>query len=231
MPNNANTFFFTPISSEDIINIIGELKITNSVGVDCISTKIIKVIAVFIAEPLAHIVNLSVELGKFPDELKIGKVIPVYKCNDPQLIDNYRPITVLNVICKIIERAIYNKIYPYFSKCQIISKSQNGFCPGRSTESAATDFLEFVYNRLDNKKYVAALFFDLSKAFDSIEHTFVADKLSAIGIRGNFLSWIISYLRFRKNFVKLEETGSEMYDVDLGVPQGSVLGHSFFFCV
>ena len=125
MPNNANTFFFTPVTSEDIVNIIGELKVINSVRVDCISTRIIKAIAVFIAGPLAHIVNLSVELGKFPDELKIGKVIPIYKCNDPQLIDNYRPITVLNVICKIIERAIYNKICPYLTKYQIISKSQN----------------------------------------------------------------------------------------------------------
>ena len=116
----------------------------------------------------------------------------------------------------------------FLNKYNIITKSQNGFYPGRSTETAVYDFSEYIHKCVENKKSVGALFFDMSRAFDSLEFDYIERKLYAIGFRGQFLSWLISYLKYRKITVKIGNTFSEKFETQLGVPQGSVLGPLIF---
>lgn len=225
---NVNSFYFEPIIEIDIYDIIQGLKNKTSVGIDCISTQIIKHSAVYLAKPLAYLINASLETETYPDILKVGKVIPIFKKGDPQHIENYRPITLPCIIGKIVEKAIYNQLLSFLIKYNIISKHQNGFFPGRSTETATNSFMDFVYNNIDKGMYVAAVFFDLSKAFDAIDPEILEKKLYALGMRGKILAWLMSYIRHRKILVKWGEASSELCDVDLGVPQGSSLGPLIF---
>lgn len=226
--NTPNTFFFHDVEVNHVVTVIRNLKNTNSMGIDCISTKIIKNVCLQIALPLTYIINLSVELGVFPDKLKIGVVTPIFKKYDPLVIDNYRGITVPTALSKVVEKVVYDKILLYLNKYNIISKCQNGFCPSKSTESATYDFVEYIYKNLDSNKFVGALFFDLSMAFDCLDLIFIREKLFAVGFRGNFLSWLMSYLQYRKIYVKLNNVLSNIQAMDLGVPQGSVLGPLIF---
>jgi hypothetical protein len=126
------------------------------------------------------------EEGKFPDLLKAARVIPIYKGkNDPNCFENYRPISALNCLSKIMEKFLNTRLWDYLSKYKIVTTKQHGFRAGRSTESAAASFVGFVNKNIDSGRLVAGLFFDLSRAFDTLDIEFMRDKLSAVGIRGN----------------------------------------------
>lgn len=226
--SNNNSMFFRHINESDIKKIINGLKNTNAVGVDCISTVIIKSCRDNISGHLAYLINKSVNLGQFPGELKIGKIIPLFKAGDHRVVSNYRPITILNVLSKVVERAIYDQVLNFVEKYKILTNSQYGFRPGRSTEGAACDFFEYVYTHLDNHRYVGALFFDLSKAFDCLDVAFAAQKMESVGIRGNVLKWIKSYLQARRVCVAIEGESTAPIEMNLGVPQGSILGPLIF---
>ena len=143
-------------------------------------------------------------------------------------INNYRPISILNVISKIIERVLYNRIVTFLDKYNILSSYQHGFRCNKSTETASFDFIEYIQKNLDKTKYVAGIFFDLSRAFDYLNVDFVLEKLHAIGLRGNILLFLKSYLEDRKISVKTNGNTSELHDLALGVPQGSVMGPLIF---
>ena len=145
-------------------------------------------------------------------------------------MDNYRPVALLNILSKVFERATYNKISDLINKHNLLSNRQHGFRRGRSTESAAFSFLEFIYKELDNGHYVAGLFSDLPSAFDCLGVKFIIEKLSRMGFCGIFLKWIKCYLSGRRQFVKLFEINSDEFDIHMGVPQGSVLGPLLFIC-
>lgn len=235
VPNNIvqhypqmNSFVFYPVEPQEVVDVIKNLKNTTSMGEDCISTKILKNICEDIAKPLAHIINKSVEMGQFPDALKVGKVIPILKTNNNESIDNYRPITILTVISKIIEKIMYNRLTKYLNKYNLLSDSQHGFRIGRSTESAAHRFVNYIYSNLDKRQFVGAVFFDLSKAFDCLDLSLVREKLEHFGVRGNVQNWLMSYLHSRKIYVSINNYKSNCHDIDLGVPQGSVLGPLIF---
>lgn len=223
-----NSFFFIPVVSQDIIDAISGLRNTNSLGVDCISTRVVKHVAHLIANPLSHIINYSVSQGKFPSLLKTGKVIPVLKKNNPQDLNNYRPITILNTISKTVEKVMHTKIMDYLNKYNILTSSQHGFRSGKSTESATYNYTEFIFKNLDKRKCVCTLLFDLTKAFDCLNHSFLEEKLSRLGFRNNILEWIVSYLSGRQIFVSCNDVESDIYELVTGVPQGSVLGPLFF---
>lgn len=223
-----HTFHFIGVDRFEVSDIILALKTTNTVGVDCIPTKVIKHISSYIADPLAYLINQSVTLGKFPSDLKLGIVTPVFKKGNQFSLENYRPITVPTILCKVIEKSIYKHMLSFLHNFNILTKHQHGFLPDRSTESATTGFFNYIHSQLDRKRYVGALFFDLSKAFDCIDISIIENKLYALGFRGVFLSWLSSYLKTRKICVKVDNIWSEFRDVERGVPQGSVLGPLIF---
>lgn len=154
--------------------------------------------------------------------------LPYLKKNDELAIKNYRPITILSSVSKVFEKLVHNRIVAFLDKFNIICKNQHGFRAGHSVETASNDFLKCVYNELDSNNYVIGMFFDLSMAFDLVDVDFIIQKLHVLGIRGIISKWIESYLHERKLVVKLGNEVTKEYDVQLGVPQGSVLGPLIF---
>lgn len=226
--NVENSIFFEPVTVSEIKNIISSLKNTKSSGIDELTTQALKHITDNIIKQLVYLFNLSLEVGLFPDILKMASVLPLYKKDDTKNIENYRQISILSILSKILERVVYNRIESFLDKHKVLTDSQHGFRKRKSTETACCHLMEFVYSNLDKSQYVVSLFFDLSAAFDTVNHQFLIDKLYSIGIRDSPLNWIKSYLSGRKMIVKMEDITSEMRDVKLGVPQGSVLGPLLF---
>jgi len=163
-----------------------------------------------------------------PDEIKIAKVIPIFKSNDPTHLNNYRPISVLPIFSKLFERIVYNRLETHLTINSILSPQQFGFRKKHATSMAISLFTEKLYDTLDNQKFAIATFLDLSKAFDLINHTFLLQKLHRYGVRGIALDWFKSYLSNRKQYVKFKSSNSNMLNITSGVPQGSILGPLLF---
>ena len=166
--------------------------------------------------------------GVFPDRLKISKIIPVYKSDDASLAQNYRPISILPAFSKIFERAVYNRIFQFLVDNDILFKHQFGFRPGHSTSHALINFLNKVANAVDCQKYLAGIFLDLSKAFDTLDHEILLSKLEACGITGIAHQWVTDYFRNRIQYVQIGDSKSDALRQICGVPQGSILGPLFF---
>lgn len=224
---NSNFFFF-PVTKYEVADAIKMLKNKKSTGIDCISSKTIKVIRDSISEPFAHLVNLSVSTGRFPAILKKSIVIPIHKKGDPLNIANYRPISLLSCFSKVFERIVLDRMLAFLNRFNILTSAQHGFRPGHSTETAAYSFVQTVYEKLDDGLFVAGLFFDLSKAFDSLNFSFMLSKFYSLGFRGIFLDWLESYITERNMSVRIDRADSKVYSLDMGVPQGSVLGPLLF---
>uniref|UniRef100_A0A3Q3EDH9 Reverse transcriptase domain-containing protein n=1 Tax=Labrus bergylta TaxID=56723 RepID=A0A3Q3EDH9_9LABR len=190
--------------------------------------RIVKQVIQGIAKPLTHICNLSFKTGKFPRKMKIAKVIPLYKTGDKHHFTNYRPVSLLPQFSKILKKLFADRLNKFINKHNLLTDSQYGFRPNRSTSLAVIELIEKITNSLDQKNYAAGVFIDLKKAFDTINHNRLINKLERYGIRGVILNWLRSYLHNRQQFVKLGEYTSSCLDIACGVPQGSVLGPIIF---
>ena len=164
----------------------------------------------------------------FPNELKIAKVTPIYKSGVFSEICNYRPISVLPAFSKIFEKLVYIQLFNYLNENSLLNEKQFGFRPGRSTELALVHFTGDILSCFDEGMHAAALFLDLSKAFDSIDHAILIQKLTYYGILGVELSWFKSYLNGRMQYVSFGGAMSEQKDLNYSVPQGSILGPLLF---
>lgn len=222
------TFFFSPVTESELKNIFNKLKNKNCTGNDGLSFKMLKQIQDSILDPLKYLINYSIESGLFPNILKISHVIPLLKNGDPLDIENYRIITLVSSLSKIMERVIYDQMSVFIEKYKILTPCQHGFREGKSVESASIHLLDTIYTNIDKGNYVVVLQFDLSKAFDTLDINYIVSKLFNLGIRGNILEWLHSYLINRKIIVKIGTHFSDEYNVSLGVPQGSVLGPLLF---
>ena len=223
-----NAMFLIPTNEHEILQMVKTLKSKRSSGYDGISTKLLKQIIPNIVAPLEYIFNLSLSTGCCPDLLKIAKVIPIYKKDDPHLLTNYRPISLLPAISKILEKLVYKRLSSFLTLNNILNPSQFGFRKKYSTDFAITKLLDKVTQSLSEKEHVIALFMDLSKAFDTIDHNILLYKLKRYGIRGFALSWFKSYLSNRQQFVSIGNVESSFLNIKCGVPQGSILGPLLF---
>ena len=156
--------------------------------------------------------------------MKIAKVVPIYKKDNPELFSNYRPVSVLPCFSKIIERIVHERCYDFLTKNNILYKRQYGFRNKHSTYMAVLDFINDMNKAIDNNMYTAGIFMDLSKAFDTIDHEILLDKLYHYGFRGVSHAWFTNYLSNRKQMVSYNSTLSSSESVKCGVPQGSILG-------
>lgn len=193
-----------------------------------ISNFVLKKIALNVVDILTVVFNRCIAEGTFPSALKIAEVIPLFKKGDRKNMDNYRPISMLSVFSKIFEKAIKTRMLGYLNKISFFSDLQFGFRNGRSTEDALLNFCSGIYKGLNNKLKNAALFIDIKKAFDSVNHGILLDKLFTAGFRGNTFKLFSSYLTGRKQNVRINGIHSNLKDICLGVPQGSVLGPVLF---
>jgi hypothetical protein len=153
---------------------------------------------VYLIKPLTFLTNLSLSTGKFPANLKISKIKPLFKKGALNEIENYRPVSLVSTFSKILEKVVSIKLINFLEKHNMFIESQHGFRKGKSTSTALVNFLEDVYKTLDNKEACVGQFLDLSEAFDMVSLNILLQKLDTYGIRGIAHQWVASYLKNRK---------------------------------
>ena len=221
-------FNFQPITSNDVLISISKLPSKTSSGYDNLSNKVLKHIKNLVCEPLALIINQSFKTGIFPDKLKLAKVFPAFKKEEDFIFTNYRPISLLSVFSKVFEKIAYVQFFKYLSDNNLLYKGQHGFRVDHSTETALYELLDKINFSLDNHKLSLCTFIDLSKAFDTLDHSILIHKLSYYGVSGVSLNWFSSYLNNRLQYTIYSDSCSSTLPLNTGVPQGSILGPLLF---
>ena len=215
------------ITEAEVYDILADLDPTKAMGCDNIHPIVLKYCSDFLASPLALLFNLSISTGCIPTEWKIHRIRPIHKGGDQQNVANYRPISLLSITSKVLEKAIFNKVITFVRAK--LSRAQFGFLRGRSCLSQLLTSLARIFNDLDRgAEAVDVIFLDLRKAFDSVPHTELLLKLWRIGITGRLWSWFRGYLSQRQHYVHIDNTSSPLLPVKSGVPQGSILGPLLF---
>ena len=235
---NEKSMFLHDVSENEIRNIIDSLENKSSSGFDDISNIILKKLKFAVVPPLTKIVNLSLATGIFPEKMKHADVVPLYKNKNRKDVTNYRPISLLLTLSKILEKGMYTRTYKFLNDTDQIFGSQYGFRTKHSCDNAIGELLGNIIKNQELGKYTIALFLDLLKAFDTLKHEILLNKLEIYVIRGLCLNWFKSYLSNRKMRVKckVDITGNvkylDTYDINYGTPQGSCLGPLLFliFC-
>ena len=225
---NKSSMYLKKIELREIIEIITNMSLKKAMGYDKIPPKIIKWAPEVFAPILLVIFNKCFDQGYYPDIMKVGKVSPIYKKGERNENNNYRPITVLTQFNQIFERLISKRLQSFFDKFELFTKKQFGFLKKHCTEHAILDLKECIIKNLEKKEVTAVLFLDLQKAFDTVNHDILLQKLHHYGVRGNAHKLLSSYLSGRKQFTKVRNAASELASILWGVPQGSILGPILF---
>ena len=226
--SNSCKFNFYCISDDYVFDQIWNFSNNKSPGLDDIDVKLFKTAAPIVCKSLAYICNLSLATGVFPSDWKNAKVVPVFKAGCKSNVENYRPISVLSIVSKIIERAVHDQMYSYLSLNHFLNPSQSGFRSQYSTATTVIDVEDFILKNMDEGKVTGAIFLDLKKAFDTVNHSLLLNKLKKFGIRDIELNWFKSYLNNRMQSVKVGSTLSDLEPINIGIPQGSILGPLLF---
>lgn len=227
--SQCNSFVLQEVDETEVEKVILTLRTDTAVGWDNISTRMVKASRKFLVPVITHICNLSITTGVFPKAFKKALIHPIYKSGDGDCVNNYRPISVLSAMSKILERILNNNLMKYLDVYNIIAPNQFGFLSGRSTEDAVTGLSDLLARNLDQGKKCLGIFLDLSKAFDTVSIPRLLLKLENIGVRGTPLNLFKSYLTDRMQSVIINNYTSNEYPLsNYGVPQGSILGPTLF---
>ena len=189
--NMLNSVQFTPYEVETVLK---SLKTGKASGPDSINNRILKELSQPLSHPLCVLFNFSIVTGKVPDIWKQANITPIFKKNDASDPTNYRPISLLSSIGKVLEKLVHKRIFNFFRDNQIITTLQSGFVPGDSTVNQLVDIYNTFCKALDEGKEVHAIFCDISKAFDRVWHKGLLFKLESVGIGGSLLNWFTDYL-------------------------------------
>ena len=222
------TMYFLFATNDEISKLISEIEAKKATGPDGISAYLVKISLEVLAPKLTMIFNKCIKESTFPNLLKIAEIIPLHKGGEKTNSTNYRPISLLPIFGKLFEKVIANRITKFFDKNNVITPHQYGFRRNHSTELAVTEIHNKLLRNMDEGKHTCTIFLDLAKAFDSVDHKILLGKLEKYGIRGGTLKLLESYLSGRQHYVKLDNTKSSSRLLEIGVPQGSVLGPLLF---
>ena len=227
--NSKNSFSFTRVSQDTVMKILKNIDITKSAGIDNLSGRFIKDGAEILASPIAQLCNLSIATSWFPDCCKTAKLKPLFKRKgsktDPK---NYRPISLLPLISKIMEKVIHDQTESFLSEKKVLYNFQSGFRKNHSTDSCLSFLNDKILKGFDSGLYTGMILIDLQKAFDTINHTILLEKMSFMGFSEQAIMWFKSYLTNRTFKVIIDKTLSSDGTLACGVPQGSILGPLLF---
>ena len=208
--------------------LIDEIDITKSSGIDNISSNCLKDALSVLVPHLCHIFNLSIEFSTFPLKWKIATIVPLYKGGGNDDVSNFRPVSLLPVPGKILEKLVHSHMMEFFEINNILSEYQFGFRKNHSTIDSIATLVENILHSVNEGEVTLAAFIDLKKAFDTVNHNILLEKLYYMGIRGPILIWIKSYLANRMQRTICNGKLSGLNDIKCGVPQGSIIGPLFF---
>ena len=226
--NHSEKFTIRDITVAETRKALKELKPRKATGLDGIPSRLLKDAANVLAGPLTEIFNMTVGQGKIPKEGKKAKVIPVHKSGPRDDPENHRPISILPVVSKVLERLIHGQLSAYLKRMNFLCENQSGFRRNHSTATAVTHFTDNILTNIDKGLITGTVFIDFSKAFDTVEHDILLNKLEHYGVCSQSLRWFKDYLHERKQTVPIDTERSDELAIVTGVPQGSILGPLLF---
>lgn len=223
----ADSFFALPATESEVSKLIASFP-NKYCNINCVPIFIFKYLNDIISPVICSLFNESIECGIFPKCLKKGRVIPLYKSGNSLELNNYRPITTLLFLSKVIEKLMCRRMISFIDKHDILVSCQYGFRTGRNTSDAVLAYVDQIQECLNDGQYMISCFLDFRKAFDCVDLSILMDKLEHIGFRGHCVSWFRSYLFSRTQYVSLGGSDSRELQVTRGVPQGSNIGPLLF---
>ena len=224
----GKNFSFAPVAPATILKLLKQLNPAKSAGIDNLTGKFLKEGAPVLASPITDLVNLSISLSLFPDDCKIAKLKPLYKKEAKTKPKNYQPISLLPLLSKIIKRIIHNQTQEFLDKNSILYKYQCGFRKHHSTDTCLPYLTDKVKIGFEEGLLTGMVLIDLQKAFDTIDHSILLEKMCCLGFAGKTIEWYTSYLTNRSFIVNVGKEFSCPSKLSCGVPQGSILGTLLF---
>ena len=223
------TFFrFPQISVETVEKFLKHIDVSKATGCDNIGPRLLKIAAPYIAESVTYICNQSIKMSEFPEKWKEAKVTPLHKGGTKDDLNNYRPISILPTMSKLLEKHIHDSLMTFLVKFNLLHKSQSGFRPNHSCETALIGMVSKWLESINKGSLIGTVMIDFKKAFDLVDHSVLLKKLKHYKLSHQALSWFASYLSKRKQKVSLNNIISDDEMITDGVPQGSILGPLLF---
>lgn len=221
--------FLKPVSDNFVLRELQKLNVSKITGLDNIPAKFLKDGDECIKTQVTHIINLSISTNAIPSDLKEARVRPIFKKASQLEASNYRPVSILCIISKILERRVYVQLVDFLNKNNLIYENQSGFRSGFSTDTCLIYLLDMIRSNTSKGLFTGMIMLDLQKAFDTVNHDILCEKLKAMGVMST--EWFLSYLANRKQVVSINNECSDFMSISCGLPQGSILGPIFFYAM
>ncbi|MEW8546816.1 MAG: reverse transcriptase family protein [Candidatus Thiodiazotropha sp.] len=225
----AGTKFLIPlIEREKVLKFLSNIDISKATGTDMIGPRLLKLASPYIVDEICFICNHSITSSVFPSKWKEAKVSPLYKSGPHEDLNNYRPISILPTLSKVLEKHVHDSLSKFLQQHELLHRTQSGFRAGHSCETALVNMIDSWLNAIDNSKLIGIVLVDFKKAFDLVDHQILKNKLKIYGINDEALRWFNNYLSDRKQQVTINNCKSNFQSISCGVPQGSILGPLLF---